>query len=257
MVCSVYSQPVGDQAGAVLANDAGFSAVARPLSLAEHVTKVVRDDILAGRLRSGERLTEADVIARTGVSRTPVREGLKVLSAEGLVVSYRGRGTYVAFRLPPNEARIIYDIRLLIEPYLTGLAAVRATPSSLRVIETILDQFCEAVDGGPEEASRLDAEFHLSIYDLSESQFRSILQTYWSRIQLELSEHVYVAEEPRNFMQEHRDIFVALSAGDPGVAEERMRAHIEHGLKAHERYVASSTARDVDEGARMVSVSGS
>ena len=94
------------------------------------------------------------------------------------------------------------------------------------------------MDHGPKEASRLDAEFHLSIYDLSDSQLTSILRTYWSRIQLELSEHVYVAEEPRNFMQDHREIFVALSAGDAAEAEARMRAHIEHGLKAHEQYVA-------------------
>ena len=152
MVCSVYSQPVGDQLGAVLANDAGFSGVARPLSLAEHVTKVVRDDILAGRLRSGERLTEADVIARTGVSRTPVREGLKVLSAEGSGRFLPRAWNVCAFLLPPSEARIIYDIRLLIEPYLTGLAAVRVTPSSLRVIETILDRFSRSRGPRPERS---------------------------------------------------------------------------------------------------------
>lgn len=231
-----------EQTVVAAADGADLSHLVRPPSLAEHVTKVVRDEILAGRLRPGQRLTEAEVIARTGVSRTPVREGLRVLSAEGLVVSFRGRGTYVAYRLPIAEARIIYDIRLLIEPHLTRLAASRMTPETIGAIERILARFCEAVDHGPREASRLDAEFHLAIYDSCESQLKSILRTYWSRIQLELSEHVYIAEAPRRFVQEHKDVFAALSQRDAELAEELMRQHIAHGRCALEQYVATSSA---------------
>ena len=78
-----------------------YGAAARvelPPSLSEHVCQVLRDDILAGRLVGGERLTEALVIERTGASRTPVREGLQRLEAEGLVLSHRSRGTYVTYR---------------------------------------------------------------------------------------------------------------------------------------------------------------
>src|SRR5579875_968162 len=92
----------------------------RPPSLAEHVCRVIRDDILTGRLPAGARLTEAIVMERTGVSRTPVREGLRTLEGEGLVITYRSRGTFVTYRLTPQEAELIYDVRLVLEPHLTG-----------------------------------------------------------------------------------------------------------------------------------------
>ena len=81
----------------------------RPPSLAEHVCRVIREDILTGRQPAGARLTEAMVMERTGVSRTPVREGLRMLEGEGLVITYRSRGTFVTYRLTPEEARL--DLR--------------------------------------------------------------------------------------------------------------------------------------------------
>ncbi len=70
---------------------------------AEHVCRVIRDDILTGRQPAGARLTEAMVMERTGVSRTPVREGLRTLEGEGLVITYRSRGTFVTYRLTPER----------------------------------------------------------------------------------------------------------------------------------------------------------
>src|SRR3954469_8789823 len=100
---------------------ARLSPIAKPPSLAEHVVQILRDDILSGRLAPGERLTESTIMARTGVSRTPVREGLRALEAEGLVVSRRGRSSHITSRLTPEEAALVYECRLVLEPYLTGL----------------------------------------------------------------------------------------------------------------------------------------
>ena len=196
---------------------------------------VLRDDILAGRLSPGERLTEASIMDRTGVSRTPVREGLRRLEAEGLVVSRRGRGTYITYRLSPEEAQLIYECRLVLEPYLTRLAAERLTPEELAAVEAVLDRFSSAMDAGAQEAGRLDAEFHLSIYDASGSELTGVLRGYWSRIQLELSERVYTTEVPRRFLREHIRIYEALASGDGAVAAERMHQHIVHGRTALEK----------------------
>ena len=206
--------------------------VERPPSLAEHVCRVLREDILAGRLAPGERVTEARAEMRTGVSRTPVREGIRKLEAEGLVISYRGRGTYVAYRLSPDEAMLIYDCRLILEPFLTRLAAERMTPEALGTVRLVLDRFCAALDGDPREAGQLDADFHLAIYETSRSELINVLRGYWSRIQLELSERVYKTEVPRRFTREHIGIFEALERRDAQAAAERMHRHILHGRRA-------------------------
>jgi DNA-binding GntR family transcriptional regulator len=207
----------------------GATRVERPPSLSEHVCSVLREDILTGRLAPGERVTEATLMQRTGVSRTPVREGLRRLEAEGLVISHRGRGTYVTYRLAPEEAARIYECRLLLEPYLTRLAAERMTREELTSVQAVLDRFSAAIDGDRYMAGRLDAEFHLSIYEASCSALTSVLRGYWSRLQLELSERVYTTEVPKLFVSEHVGIVEALALRDGELAAERMHQHIEHG----------------------------
>ena len=205
----------------------------RPSSLAEYVGRVLREDILSGRQAPGTRLVEATVMQRTGVSRTPVREGLRTLEGEGLVVSYRSRGTFVTYRLTPDEALLIYDVRLLLEPRLTAMAAERMTPQTLAAIEGVLGRFIDALDAAePREAGQRDADLHLAIYECSGSALLNVLRGYWTRLQLELSERVYIEEMPRRFADEHLRIFHALRDGDAAEAHDQMRLHIEHGRAA-------------------------
>jgi DNA-binding GntR family transcriptional regulator len=204
----------------------------RPPSLAEHVCRVLREDILSGRQPAGARLTEAMVMERTGVSRTPVREGLRMLEGEGLVITYRSRGTFVTYRLTADEAGLLYDVRLVLEPHLTALAAERMTPEALARVRSLLDQFMALLDddgADPREAGRLDADFHFAIYEASGSEMLSVLRGYWTRLQLELSERIYTTEVPRRFLNEHVAILKALEQGDGPLAEKRMCSHLEHG----------------------------
>lgn len=218
-----------------------------PPSLPEHVCRVVRDDILGGILAPGERLTETQVIERTGVSRTPVREGLRMLEAEGLVISHRGRGTYVAYRLTLDEARLIYQVRLIVEPHLTRLAAERMTEEDLASVRFLLEDFTAAADSGPRLAGEHDARFHLAIYDASRSELRSVLRGYWSRMQLELSERVYTTELPRRFVREHEEIVEALESGDGDSAAECMARHIGHGRDILEQSIVEGGPTDGGE----------
>jgi DNA-binding GntR family transcriptional regulator len=211
------------------------SRVELPLSLPEHVRQILRADILQGVLEPGERLTEAQVIERTGVSRTPVREGLRMLEAEGLVVSHRGRGTHVAYRLTPDEARLIYEVRIAIEPHLTKLAAERMTSEDLAGVRIALADFAEALDAGPHLAGQRDADFHLAVYEASRSELRSILRGYWSRMQLELSERIYATEVPRRFVREHEEIVEALAARNGDRAADAMARHLAHSREVLEK----------------------
>ena len=216
-----------DRYGLRRRDDGADAPPERPPSLAEHVCRVIRDDILTGRQAAGARLTEAIVMERTGVSRTPVREGLRMLEAEGLVITYRSRGTFVTYRLTPEEARLLYDVRLVLEPHLARVGAERMTPEVLA--EDMLAKFVDALDAAePREAGQLDADFHLAIYEASGSELLSVLRGYWTRLQLELSERVYNTEVPRRFLDEHLQILDALKKGDADLVETRMKKHIEH-----------------------------
>ena len=214
----------------------GAPRAKRPPSLAEHVCNVIRTDIVNGSLPAGARLTEAKVMDLTGVSRTPVREGLRTLEGEGLVITYRSRGTFVTYRLTPQEADLIYEVRLVLEPHLTVLAADRMTPEILANVRDVLAAFVEALDASDAwEAGQLDAEFHTAIYEASGSELLSVLRGYWNRLQLELSERVYSTEVPIRFLDEHLSIMEALETGDAVRAGREMRAHIEHGRQALRR----------------------
>jgi DNA-binding GntR family transcriptional regulator len=208
-------------------------SVDRPPSLAEHVRRVLREDILAGRFEPGEHLTEALVMERTGVSRTPVREGMRLLQAEGLVLSERGRGTYVASELTHDEAILMYECRLLIEPFMTARAAERMTPARLVRIKAALDRWAAALDSeaSSQEVARVDAEFHEAIYEASASQLVAVFHAYWSKLQVELSTRVYSRETPDRFRKEHLALFEALQKGEAEAAADRMAAHIEHGRR--------------------------
>jgi DNA-binding GntR family transcriptional regulator len=207
----------------------GLTPAPKPPSLAEHVVQILRDDIVSGRLAPGERVTESTIMERTGVSRTPVREGLRTLEAEGLVVSRRGRGSYITYRLSPDEAALIYECRLVLEPYLTRLAAERIGKPDLAALAAVIERFAAVSDADPRAAGQLDADFHLGLYAASRSELIGVLRGYWSRLQIELSERVYAVEVPRRFVTEHVAIFDAVAAGDGELAAERMRVHLEHG----------------------------
>lgn len=136
-------------------------AIAPPARLPssfERVCGVLREDILSGDLPPGSRITEALIMAHTGVSRTPVREALCQLEAEGLVISHRRRNTFVTYRFSAEDALRIDDVRLVLEPYLTRLAAERMTAEALESIRDVLVRSAiRAMEA--QEAGHLDAEF--------------------------------------------------------------------------------------------------
>jgi DNA-binding GntR family transcriptional regulator len=227
--------------GGCSADDLAGMIAERPPSLGEHVRRVLRDEILAGRLSPGQRLTEVDAIARTGVSRTPVREGIRLLEAEGLVVTRRSRGTYVAHQLDADEASVVYACRLELEPFLTALAAERMTPEGLRRVRAVAERFAEAADAGASGTAlgQLDADFHVAIYDASESRLVDIFRSYWSKLQIQLSARVYGQERPAEFAREHAEITDALARGKPRLARSAMSRHIRHGRTLLERSYAA------------------
>lgn len=116
-------------------------------SLGEQAAQELREAILAGRLEPGEHLVQEDLCARTGVSRTCVREALQLLEGEGLVRRSPTQGHLVA-SITPDEARQIYEIRAALEPAMARLFAERARPKQIAALATVAERIEAAIRSG-------------------------------------------------------------------------------------------------------------
>ncbi|TDV57519.1 GntR family transcriptional regulator [Actinophytocola oryzae] len=104
----------------------------------------VRTWIVEGRLRPGERLIEARIAAELNLSRTPVREAVRMLAADGLVVTERNRGAVVR-ALGRHDVLDLYELRARLESYASELAASRATPEDIAAIDEGIRDFGRAI----------------------------------------------------------------------------------------------------------------
>jgi DNA-binding GntR family transcriptional regulator len=208
-----------------------------PPSFPEHVRQRLEHEIIEGVLAPGERVTEAGLSTRMGISRTPVREAMRLLESRGLILHQRGRGAYVAHRTTFEEARTLYELRLPIEGHLAASAAELCTPDDVRALETIQAEFARlvALDAGEVDVRSLvalDHDFHWTVYNLAASDLVSIVATYWGRLLREIYDRVYTSGTPSRFGDEHERVIAGLRDGDAEAARAAMQAHIRSGWDA-------------------------
>ncbi|HEY9522047.1 MAG TPA: GntR family transcriptional regulator [Thermopolyspora sp.] len=187
----------------------------------------VRNLILEGQYAPGDRLGEVELADALGVSRTPVRDALRRLQAEGLVEITANKGAKVV-EYPHEDLETIFELRARIE----GLAARQA--ASLATIEDAdaLHEIALAIKDHAEQRDidtvyRLNAEFHQSLVRLSCSAV--LAQSISSLVHSPVLLRTYSSfddEAMRRSVNHHIEIAAALRAGDPGWAEAVMRAHL-------------------------------
>jgi GntR family transcriptional repressor for pyruvate dehydrogenase complex len=243
-----------DQQGIPAAAGSVTSGVYRPRyeMVAEQILQLIGD--LA--LHPGDRMpTEKDLAARLGTSRTVVREAIKILSATGRVSAQKGRGLYVAdgesmlgarqwggFFVPTNLDHIfmLFEFRRLQETQASMLAAKRARPSELRVIEAAALACRHGYTSGDDaEFDRGDDAFHLGVAAASHNFFlvsavreARMLQRQASVIGLRgLGGHARAA------VGEHEAIYRAIRDGDPEAAAQATAVHLDNTLADYRREI--------------------
>jgi DNA-binding GntR family transcriptional regulator len=196
----------------------------------ERAQGALREAILRGELTAGSRLGEVELAERLGVSRTPVREALARLAAEGLVEVHAHRGARVA-SFSPEDLDGIFDVRLALEPRATGRAATRVTDADLTALDDLAARMLAV--GSPGPAQDLDAlvplnrEFHARLLDVADAPALSaalanvvhtpvVLRTF----------HTYDAASLARSLAHHAEIVAALRVGDADWASSVMRCHI-------------------------------
>jgi DNA-binding GntR family transcriptional regulator len=225
----------------------GQSATPRPLSLPDHIHRLLEDAIISGQLHPGQRVSENELARAFEVSRTPVREAVRILEGEGLIIRRRNKGMFIAARTSRQEARALYELRVPLEAFLTQVAAEHITSKEIATLIRLQRRFGATLAHDDAAHRRqlvdLDSEFHFLIYRASRSDLSTIVDSYWGRLRRELSGRAYQGKPPAQFSAQHNGIILALQARDGEQAGRLMSDHVRTSWQA----VATSFTIDATE----------
>lgn len=244
-----------------------FSAVTvvRPY---EQIVRQIQQAIRDEGLSEGDRLpTERELAETFGVSRSVVREAIKVLSAQGLVESRQGSGLYVRNRPIESVSRAItlsvspdlmsvdrlFEFRKLLEIDATRLAAHRATPEQIAALREVVETYEPAADGGPDwdSFSAVDNAIHQQIAETAGNPYLTVMVQSVRDLMQDIV--VLIADHPGSIdeaMRHHRAIIEAIAAHDPERAALEMDTHVGYtaGVVQHQASAQAGDASSVTDG---------
>lgn len=207
------------------------SAVAAPVRA--QVLHNLREAIFTRTFAPGQRLIERELCELTGVSRTSVREALRQLESEGLVVLIPNQGPVVAV-MTPEQAADLYDVRAVLE----GLAARRfastATDEEIAELSAIVDRVQRLVEAGNmlDVVAAKDGFYGVLLRGPKNAIVRSVLGSLHARITYLRATSLRQSARATAMVAEMRGIVEAIAARDPELAAERSKQHVEAAAAA-------------------------
>ena len=210
-------------------------------SLTGAVQQEIERLINVGELGPGDKLTEAALAERLGVSRGPVREAFRVLEEAGLVQLEKNRGVYVR-QVPLGEALEIFDLRAMIEAHVGATLANNATEQQLKHLKKLVLQMEQAVKVVDETTYyRLNIEFHEAMVSYTGnkkliSMYRKLTQELSLFRRRNFSDHGLLVTS----VDEHRDILDAIGSRNADKAAQALKQHVlmsrERTIQNHVKY---------------------
>ncbi len=214
------------------------------VSLRDQVVDAIRAAIVRGAFRPGEKVPEQELASELGVSRTPVREAIRILEEQGLVETRPKSGTFVT-RVDHRDARDGLVVR-------TALEELAVRQALQRMDRGAWERFCDGLEdllrgmrqavrrGDPVTATQLDVEWHTELIHAADNRY---LSRAWRMVGLPFL--VWTPERdlyPQTreewfvgFIQRHGELLAALRTGDPELCAEAVRSHIAKKLADLER----------------------
>jgi DNA-binding GntR family transcriptional regulator len=226
--------------------------VTRPVTSAERALATLRDLIMGGELAPGARLGEVEIAERLGVSRTPVREALSRLAAEGLVEIAPNRGARVV-TWTVAELEGVFDLRAVLEPQLTAHAVPNAAPADVDELDALARRMHEVGTPGPGQDLDALVPLNRAFHD------RLVALAAHPTLATALAAAIHPPIVRRNFLTydeaslrrslaHHSEIVAALRAGDPEWARAVMTSHIANAravmVRAAGVQIAEQAARE-------------
>jgi DNA-binding GntR family transcriptional regulator len=201
------------------------------LALYEEVAELLRQRIFSHLLEPGSWIDELKIAEEIGISRTPLREALKVLAAEGLVTMKPRRGAYVA-EASEADLKEVYHLLSLLESDAAAVVATQATDAQLAELRT-LHQALEAAVDNAERFFALNEDFHTALLGMAHNRWRNQVVGDLRKV-MKLNRHQSLFKSGRihDSLGEHRTIVQALMQRNPEAARQAMQAHFSNGLQA-------------------------
>ena len=200
------------------------------------VYHLILDAIDAGELKGGSRLVETDLAERFGVSRTPVREALKQLEAQG-VAAVEGRRLVVA-TLDHDQLGELYEVRGVVEGLASRLAARHAAPEEIAVLRGMVEAD-RALLNDPRSLSQANKRFHRQLHRASHNRYLNrMLQDMRRSLALLSTTTLAVPGRSAESVAEHDAIIRAIEARDEDAAEAAARHHISNAYASRLKIIA-------------------
>lgn len=206
-----------------------------PRALYEEVAELLRQRIFSRELEPGGWIDELKLAEEYGISRTPLREALKVLAAEGLVTMKVRRGAYVT-EVSEKDLSDVYHLLSLLESDAAGVVAGHATDAELADLEHLHVELEAAATPGHvdrEHFFALNERFHMRLLAIANNRWRDQMVADLRKV-MKLNRHNSLLKAGRigESLREHRAIMAAIKARDPQAAMARTQEHFRNGLEA-------------------------
>jgi DNA-binding GntR family transcriptional regulator len=204
---------------------------------AEQAYQEIKKRIIETDLAPGAVINESELMDELGFGRTPVREALKRLQSDDLVVVKPRRGIFVA-ELAITDLSQIFEVRVELEALAVRLACQRISQTELKRLENLADKYAEADTSVKEEMINLDGKFHAVLREATHNRFLiSNLEYYYN-----LSLRIWYLALPRAAAEEidvkaHCEIYKAIASGDEDLAVNRITKHIRDFHKTIKNYL--------------------
>ena len=210
----------------------GMAAVSlAPRALYEEVAELLRQRIFRRELEPGSWIDELKLADEYGISRTPLREALKVLAAEGLVTMKVRRGAYVT-EVSETDLTDVYHLLSLLESDAAGVVAERATAEQIQELQALHAEL-EAAVNDREMFFAINERFHMRLLEIANNRWRDQMVADLRKV-MKLNRHNSLLKSGRieESLAEHRAIMAALGRRDAKATIKRMQEHFSNGLEA-------------------------
>ena len=202
-------------------------------ALYEEVAELLRQRIFDRDLAPGSWIDELKIAEAYGISRTPLREALKVLAAEGLVTMKVRRGAYVT-EVSERDLSDVYYLLSLLESDAAGLVARTATATQIEELQALHSELEAAASLQDRELFfEINDRFHMRLLEMANNRWRVQMVTDLRKV-MKLNRHNSLLKSGRiqESLNEHRALMAAIVAHDATLGQQRMQEHFKSGLEA-------------------------
>ena len=196
--------------------------------LRDIVFENLRNAILEGDLKAGKRLMEVQLAEQLGVSRTPIREAIRKLELEGLVVMLPRKGAYVA-NMSFKDLIDVLEIRASLEGLAAYLASERRRDEDIIELERVAKEFERSVrETDIDNVLKNDIEFHEKIFSMANNKkLYHLINSLWEQVHRFRVTYVSNYDASLSLVDEHNKILEAIKSGDSELAKKYATEHIE------------------------------